>query len=33
MYDAWAAYDAHAIGTQLRTALLRPVGERTLANK
>ena len=33
MYDAWAAYDEHAIGTQLRTALLRPVGERTVANK
>lgn len=33
MYDAWAAYDEHAIGTQLQGALRRPASERTLANK
>jgi hypothetical protein len=33
MYDAWAAYDEHAIGTQLSGALRRPASERTLANK
>jgi len=33
MYDAWAAYDERAIGTQLREALRRPASERTLANK
>ena len=33
MYDAWAAYDDKAIGTQLSGALRRPSGERTLANK
>jgi hypothetical protein len=33
MYDAWAAYDEHAIGTQLRGALRRPASERTQANK
>jgi hypothetical protein len=33
MYDAWAAYDERAIGTQLQGALRRPVSERTLANK
>jgi hypothetical protein len=33
MYDAWAAYDATAIGTQLGGALRRPPGERTPANK
>src|SRR5918994_2733202 len=33
MYDAWAAYDATAVGTQLGGALRRPPGERTLANK
>lgn len=33
MYDAWAAYDEHAFGTQLRDALRRPLAERTLANK
>jgi hypothetical protein len=33
MYDAWAAYDERAVGTQLRGALRRPVSERTLANK
>lgn len=33
MYDAWAAYDERAIGTQLQRALRRPPGERTLENK
>lgn len=33
MYDAWAAYDEHAVGTQLRGALRRPADERTQANK
>jgi hypothetical protein len=33
MYDAWVAYDEHAIGTQLRGALRRPASERTRANK
>jgi hypothetical protein len=33
MYDAWAAYDEHAVGTQLGAALRRPASERTLANK
>src|SRR5579864_9201464 len=33
MYDAWAAYDERAIGTQLQGALRRPVSEWTLANK
>src|ERR1700681_1158264 len=33
MYDAWAAYDERAVGTQLRDALRRPVVERTQANK
>jgi hypothetical protein len=33
MYDAWAAYDERAVGTQLRGALRRPLSERTLANK
>jgi hypothetical protein len=33
MYDAWAAYDERAIGTQLRGALRRPDSERTPANK
>lgn len=29
MYDAWAAYDGHALGTQLRDALRRPPAEWT----
>jgi hypothetical protein len=29
MYDAWAAYDRRAVGTQLGAALRRPVHERT----
>jgi len=33
MYDAWAAYDDRAVGTQLQSALRRPPSERTLANK
>ena len=33
MYDAWAAYDADAIGTRLGGKLRRPAGERTDANK
>jgi hypothetical protein len=33
MYDAWAAYDESAIGTQLSGALRRPASERTAANK
>ena len=33
MYDAWAAYDEQAVGTQLSGALRRPASERTLANK
>src|SRR6266496_5358556 len=33
MYDAWAAYDEHAVGTQLSGALRRPPSERTLSNK
>ena len=33
MYDAWAAYDAKAVGTRLGGTLRRPAAERTLANK
>jgi len=33
MYDAWAAYDARAVGTRFNGALRRPPAERTLANK
>jgi hypothetical protein len=33
MYDAWAAYDAKAVGTRLGAKLRRPAKERTLANK
>src|SRR6202030_4291448 len=33
MYDAWAAYNERAVGTQLGGALRRPASERTLANK
>ena len=32
-YDAWAAYDATAVGTQLGGTLRRPAAERTLAHK
>jgi len=33
MYDAWAAYDAKAVGTRLGGKLRRPPAERTQANK
>lgn len=33
MYDAWAAYDDKAVGTQLSDKLRRPLSERTLTNK
>lgn len=33
MFDAWAAYDATAVGTRLGGALRRPENERTIANK
>jgi membrane-associated phospholipid phosphatase len=33
MYDAWAAYDATAVGTVLGASLRRPAHERTDANK
>jgi len=33
MYDAWAAYDERAVGTQLSGALRRPASERTQAKK
>ncbi len=33
MYDAWAAYDDTAFGTQLGATLRRPAGEWTVANK
>jgi hypothetical protein len=33
MFDAWAAYDERAVGTQLSGALRRPAAERTRANK
>jgi hypothetical protein len=33
MYDAWAAYDAAAVGTRLGGSLRRPPAERTLAYK
>ena len=33
MYDAWAAYDANAVGTRLGGSLRRPAAERTDANK
>ncbi|MCK2220154.1 vanadium-dependent haloperoxidase [Actinomadura sp. ATCC 31491] len=32
-YDAWAAYDAVAVGTRLGGSLRRPAAERTQANK
>jgi hypothetical protein len=32
IFDAWAAYDHHALGTRLGGALRRPAGERTVAN-
>ena len=33
MYDAWAAYDARAVGTRFGAQLRRPANERTEANK
>lgn len=33
MYDAWAAYDARAVGTRLGGKLRRPEAERTQKNK
>lgn len=33
MYDAWAAYDARAVGTRLGGTLRRPANERSQANK
>lgn len=33
MFDAWAAYDAVALGTRLGAALRQPESERTLPNK
>lgn len=33
MYDAWAAYDARALGTRLGGRLRRPADERTPANR
>ncbi len=33
MFDAWAAYDANALGTRLGGQLRRPAAERTLQNK
>jgi Domain of unknown function (DUF6851)/VCPO second helical-bundle domain len=33
MYDAWAAYDPVAVGTQLGDSLRRPIEEHTQANK
>ncbi len=33
MYDAWAAFDAKAVGTRLGGALRRPEAERTMSNK
>jgi hypothetical protein len=33
IFDAWAAYDGRALGTQLGSNLRRPISERTNANK
>jgi hypothetical protein len=33
MYDAWAAYDSRALGTQFGSKLRRPRSDRTDANK
>lgn len=33
IYDAWAAYDARAVGTRLGGSLRRPAAERTVENK
>ena len=33
VFDAWAAYDEHAVGSRFGGRLRRPAAERTLANK
>jgi hypothetical protein len=33
IYDAWSAYDEHAVSTQMLGTLRRPVSERTSTNK
>ena len=33
IFDAWAAYDRKAVGTQLGDSLRQPPRQRTLANK
>ncbi len=33
IYDAWAAYNSVAVGTQLGGTLRRPASEQTMANK
>ncbi len=33
VFDAWAAYDAKAVGTRLGASLRRPAAERTVANQ
>src|SRR3989442_1548082 len=33
IYDAWAAYDATALGTRLGASLRRPASQRSLANQ
>jgi hypothetical protein len=33
MFDAWAAYDSVAVGTQLGAGIRRPASERTVENK
>jgi len=33
IYDAWAAYDQHALGTQLAGGLRQPPSQRRIANK
>ena len=33
MFDAWAAYDEHAVGTRLDGFLRRPAAEHTEQNK
>src|ERR1700704_2878435 len=33
IYDAWAAYDRHALGTQLGGSLRQPLSQRRIINK
>ena len=33
IYDAWAAYDKHAVGTQLGGSLRQPPSQRRVANE